>query len=558
MSLRNVLKLAGVYAKASRLVTRKNFRRYRDKRWETYAIYGLAVALGILAGGGAGYLYNILPDPATRTIIFNAVVSFFVTLPTLCILYSLVMMMMFQVRQTGIKVSVQPLYWFPVTWEEHTAASVLASSFSGTLWITVLLCFAVLAVAVPLGLAPLAVLTVIGLFLCLGFTGITMEMFRIFQVGVAGAIMKAAGKSAVWVRFVSMIVLITVVYVVYFAATQSMGVFFNAVAQGQLTAWFVPYVWPGLALYAFSRGIWLQVALFSAGSLAFGAALFLAAVKLNARYGLSDAAAISVSGTYRPGSKGIAGKLGLSAAESAVVKKDFRAFTRRSELMYVFIMPIVLLLATFMPLIMGNRTSSGGLGGSYYFMYMSLLPSSALALWLGMTVVGSEGERLWFLTQSPLGARGFIRAKSFLPIALGSALAIVFGTIGYIVFSPTWRMGVTGVLEAILLAFSVGLLALACGTAGADFRELPRPRMIRPGWNLIAMFACLAGALLVVMPVLIYGMVATLDVVSVGGSISGSLLYAAWLLSAAIALAVGHVAHRVALGNAGKLLGDMD
>jgi len=552
VSLKNVLRLAGVYSRASRLISRRNFRGYRDKIWETYAIYGLAVVIGLLAGAGAGYLYTIIPD---QVAIYNAIVSFFVTLPTLCILYSLVMMMMFQIRQTGVKVSVQPIYWFPVTWEEHTAASVLASSFSGTLWISILLCFAVLAVSVPLGLLPLAMLTCIGLFLCLAFTGTTMEMFRVLQVGVSGAIMKAAGRSAVWVRFVAMIVLFSAVYVVYFAATQSMGMFFNAVAQGQLTAWFVPYVWPGMALYAFSKGMWLPMALFSLGSLIFGSALFLAAVKLNARYGLSDVATISVSKAYRPG-RSISGRLGLSAPEAAVVRKDFRGFTRRSELMYVFIMPIVLLLATFMPMIMGNRGSSGGLGNSYYFLYMALMPSSALAMSLGMSVVGAEGERRWFLAQSPLQARSFVRAKAFLPIMLGVALAIVFSAIGFIVLSPTPRMGATAVVEGVLLALAVGMVSLTCGIMGADFTELPRPRMLRSEWRLIAMFLSVVAALLVILPVLAYGAVTSLDILPVG-SVNGGFLYVAWALSGITAIVIAIVFYGISIVYASKLLGDL-
>jgi len=554
VSLKNVLRLAGVYSRASRLISKRNFRRYRDKRWETYAIYGLAVIIGIAAGAGIGYIYTIIPGQAA---LHDAIVSFFVTLPTLCILYSLVMMMMYQIRQTGVKVSVQPLYWFPVTWEDHTAASVLASSFSGTLWITLLICFAVLAVSVPLGLVPLAALTCVGLFLCLAFTGTTMEMFRIFQVGISGAIMRAAGRSAVWIRFVAMIVLFTVVYVVYFAATQSMGVFFNAVAQGQLTAWFVPYVWPGLALYAFSRGMWLQMALFSAGSLIFGAALFLAAVKLNARYALSDVATISVSKAYSPG-KGLPGRLGLSGPESAVVKKDFRGFTRRSELMYVFIMPIVLLLATFMPLIMGNGGSSGGPGNSYYFLYMALLPSSALSMTLGMSIVGSEGERRWFLAQSPLLVKSFVKAKSFLPIMLGSGISVVFSIIGFVILSPTSRMGATGLVEGVLLAFAVGMAALTGGIAGADFRELPRPRMIRSEWSLITTLLCLVSGLLVILPVLVYGVVTSFGVIIPGISVNGAFLYVAWLLSGIIALAVVIVFYRISVMYAGRLLGDLE
>lgn len=555
MSLKNVMRLGRVYARSYRLISKKNFRKYSENRWGTVAIYALAIAIGVLSGAAVDYLY--ISAPGTQALLYDAIVSFFVTLPTLCILYSLIFMMMFQIQQTGVKASVQPLYWFPVTWEEHTAASVLASTYSAILWITTLLCSAVLSVSVAVGL-PLAILTSIGLFLCMAMTGTTMEAFRVLMVGVSGAVMKVAGKSAVWVRFVAIIVLLVVVYAVYFMATSSMGAFFNAISRGQLTAWFVPYVWPGLALYAFSRGMWLDMALLSAGSVAFAALLFAAVVRLNARYGLSDAPTISVSRAYKPGS-GLLGKLGLSVPESAIVKKDFKAFTRRTELMHVFIMPIVFLMATFMPLLMNGGSSLRGSGGMviFYYVYISLFPAAMLAMTLGIYVVGSEGERFWLLPASPLPAKSLVRAKYFICAVFGSAVAIGCSAIGYVMLAPAPRLAVTGLVEAVLLMLTLGIVSLSCGIAGADFRELPRPRMIRQDWSLITMVLDTAVGLLVVLPVLAYGIVATFGILP-AGSVSGAFLYVAWAASGAIALAAGYLFYRFSIRNAGKLMDALD
>jgi hypothetical protein len=529
---------------------------FRESRWETYAIYGAAMVIGALLGLGAGYLCLMAPDKDIQPMLIQAAVGFLVSLPTLCILYSMFLTMMFQIQRSGVKASIQPVYWFPVTWEEHTAASAISSTLTGTLWATIFICSGILAASIPIGLLPLAILTSSGLFLCMAMTCLTIEAFKAVQMGVSGAIMKAAGRSAVWVRFFAMILLFTVIYVVYFAVTQSsMTVLFKSVAEGQLTVWFIPYVWPGIALYAFSQGQWVMTVLLSLGSMIFAAILFAVAARLNARYGLSDAPTISVSSAYAPNT-GLLSRLGMPAAESAIVKKDFKAFTRRSELMYVFIMPIVLVVATFMPLIMGSRGSIGAMDGSgvFYYLYLALAPAPVMAMMLGISVVGSEGERLWLLNASPMSVKSFVRAKFLFPAMLCTAIAVVCCVAGYLVFGPTLRTAATGIIEALLLAYTIGMVALSCGIAGADFRELPRPRMIRTEWRLTSMFLSAISGLLVVLPILAYGGVAVFGAMLPLIGTNGAYLYVAWLLSGIIALAISYLFYRASVGYARKLL----
>ena len=84
------------------------------------------------------------------------------------------------------------------------------------------------------------------------------------------------------------------------------------------------YCWKDLPFYALS--------------LCFIAGLFFLAVALNKRFGLYEPPAITVSrgvGVYAP-KTGFLGRIGFSAVEAALVRKDFRAYTRRRELMTSF------------------------------------------------------------------------------------------------------------------------------------------------------------------------------------------------------------------------------
>jgi threonine/homoserine efflux transporter RhtA len=97
-------------------------------------------------------------------------------------------------------------------------------------------------------------------------------------------------------------------------------------------------------------------------------------------------------------------------------------------------------------------------------------------------------------------------------------------------------MAAIGLVEAILLVFSLGMVSLSFGIKGADFRELPRPRMIRPLWNFINFLACLFLGLAIVSPIIPYGLKILFDM-----ALPESYLYIALSLSGVIASVVTYI-----------------
>ena len=95
-----------------------------------------------------------------------------------------------------------------------------------------------------------------------------------------------------------------------------------------------------MTLASFVSGLLAQTTLFSLASFLFILALFYIAVRLNARFGLHEPPAMTVSrGVYAP-KVGFLRKPGFSSLEGAVTRKDSKAITRRQELIYIFIFPI--------------------------------------------------------------------------------------------------------------------------------------------------------------------------------------------------------------------------
>jgi hypothetical protein len=98
--------------------------------------------------------------------------------------------------------------------------------------------------------------------------------------------------------------------------------------------------------------------------------------------------------------------------------------------------------------------------------------------------------------------------------------------------------------------FAISAVALANGIKGADFTELPRPRMIRRKWSLANLALCALASGAIVAPLI----PVALTLVAPSGLLPNINPYLALAISAAIALTITLMAYRVAIGNARELL----
>jgi len=557
---KKILKLVNVDIKSSRLIRGTKFRRFRENRAVTYALYIGACVFGLLVGWFVGNIYNGISDSTLRQLILEGASNLFITLPTIALLYGLVFTQMSQFQRIGAKVSIQPLYWFPITWKEHTLASILANLIGAPLIITAFICSSILVASVFFGLVSLAVFTVLALLGSLFMASITTEILKVLQIRISGAITRFAGRTAIWVRLLGTIVFFIVFYLVYFSLISgaSIPALIESLAGGQKTLWFIPYLWLGICLSAFVSGLGLEAIIFSFATIAFIYALFLVAVRLNVRFGLYEAPSITISrGVYVP-KAGLLGRLGFSSMEAAILRKDFKAFTRRRELMYIFIMPIVFII---MPLLYSMRgivgTTMPSAFYSFLYAYLTLLPGTLMAISLGSIVTGSEGSNVWYVYSSPISAKGFVKAKYFFATFFSFAVTLVCFFVSALLMSPSLRVILIGLTEAILLVFSLAMVSLSFGIRGADFREFPRPRMIRPLWGLINAMVCIVLALVIVSPMIPYGLKILSEAqapIATFISLPESYLYVALPLSATIASVIAYVFHKIAVRNAEEFL----
>ncbi len=556
MNWGNVARLISVEVKSSRLVRSSKFRRYRESRVFHYLLYGGSFALGLAVGVSAGAFYEGLSGPELREMFDQGVHYLFPSLPTLVLLYSLVFTMMGQIQRIGVKSSIQAPYWLPITWEEHTLASTLAHLMGLPLASIIALGSALLSFCVFQGELLLASFTVFALLVSAFIASLTTEIFRVLQTRFIGAVYRSSGKAAVWVRFFGSLLFLILFYIVWFALTSGSNsiTLIKSVAGTQETIWFIPYVWLGVSIASFIAEKHIQTLVFSLASIIFTLALFYLAVKLNSKFGLYEPPAITVSRVYLP-KLGLLRKLGFTPLEAAVIRKDFKAFTRRRELMYIFVIPIVF---TLMPLmqylgVIGKPVPPNA--SPFLFIWITIGPGAITAITMGTMIIGEEGGSIQFIYSSPITATALVKCKYVFITIFSFTVTLVCGVIGFLMAHPALHLAISTLIESILLILALSSVSLEAGIRGADFTEVPRPKMVKPLTAFINMLLCLVLGLIILFPFILH--LISLVTVNLGLPITfipKTNLYFAVSISTAIALAITLISYKITLEKAREFL----
>jgi hypothetical protein len=464
----------------------------------------------------------------------------------------MIVTMMQQIQRSGVKFSSQAPYWLPITWGEHTLASILANLIGFPLISIVFITPAIILFSTFTGQVAAAAATVPAICAAAFMASAVTEVFRVLQVRFIGAVYKSTGRAAIWVRFIGSLLLFLAFYIIYFYVVSGTGGIYllQTIASAQSAIWFIPFVWLGMTLYSFLNGLILQGIAFVALSLGFIAALFYIATSLNRMYGLYEPPAITVSrGVYAP-KTGLLGRLGFSTTEAALIRKDLKAFTRRRELMFVFIIPIVVILA---PVMQGLGQMGRPVPTEASLILVAtvfLFPSAVMATMLGSFMIGEEGMTIWRIYSSPISQKSLVKSKYFFIVLFSLAVSAVTGTVGFIAFHPSLKATFVAALESALLVFALGSISLSNGIKGADFTEVPRPRMIRTRWSFLNLIVCFVVAIAILIPFVPYLLSSFLP-----GLVQPFMdPYVAAILSSIIAAVITLVFYRISVDNAEELL----
>jgi hypothetical protein len=511
MNWKNVLFLMRVERKSGRLLRGKKTTHFKENGFLAYWPYWVAVIIGVSAGLLANYIvasfYPTLSSSSSIVLpsIQEGAASVFVSFPTIVLVFCIVFTMLQQLQLAGVKVSSQMIYWLPVTWQEHTAASVLANLFGFPFGIVLGLASGILVFGVFNGVFVAALLTSIAMFAAAFMASSITEIIRIIQIRFTGAVYKSSGRGAVWVRFIGTLMFFVIFYIIYFSITNQTYGFFQTVITFQNSAWYIPFFWLGTTVFYLSSGVLLQGLIFLALSVLLLAGFYYLAVALNMKFGFYEPPAIKIqkSGVYAP-KTGLLGKFGFSTAEAALIRKDLWAFTRRRELIQVFIVPIVFMVVFIMQAL-GFANGSGGSStpvvvSTLFSVFIFILPAPIMAMSLGSMLIGEEGQSVWRIYASPLSPKTLVKSKMFFTTLFSIIILIISGVIGEVLFKPSLGFLIVSLLEGLFLAVALGAISLCMGFKGADFSATRRARMVRTEWAFISLIGCALAGLGILLP----------------------------------------------------------
>lgn len=503
MNWKNVYRLMQIERKSARILRGTKTTKFKENKNFANLAYVLPIGLGVVAGVFAWFLANLVFPTVGEIQSFAS--GIFVVLPTFVLVASAVLTLLYQLQRSGVKLQAETPYWLPITWQEHTLASILASLLGLPLGVVLILASAILAFSVFSGLIALAVATSVAIFIAAFLSSTFMEVLRVLQVRFTGAIYKSSGRGAIWLRFIGSLTFLLLFFILYFFAIYGGLNFLSSMSNVQTSVFFLPFVWIGLTLSNFflTGGSILLGIVYMCLSIAFIGAMYALAVLLNKRFGLYTPPAIKIqkSGLYTP-KTGVLGKLGFSTNETALIRKDFKAFTRRKELMSVFITPIIFLLIPFIQSFGASPDASLVDASLINTGMVFLFPASFMVMILGTIIIGQEGQAVWRIYASPFSAKNLVKSKYFFTVIFGLTMAVITGIIGTIVYHLSYTLAIIGFIEAVFLTVALGAVSVYIGFIAADFTEVPRPRMTRQIWVILCMIICALIALVILIPLM--------------------------------------------------------
>ena len=475
-----------------------------------------------------GFLVYALPlVPADLMNSFRPVaVHSLVVLPAILTSAVILAGIVFELGQAGGLASSEAVNWLPVSPIEY----VVASSISLELTYSPFL-FIGLGVTVPLALnfgessiVPFFILISVMAFV---WGAVIVEALRSVTNRISTTLYKKSGRLGVILRIVLVVVLLVAVqiafnpYILYIAL--------SGIAAGVSFAWFLPVIWPSAAImYLLTPNI-ARASIFALLSLFFTFLIFEAATRLRAKYWSPIPITITLSSStvYVPQGKSF---LWLDSIAFAVASKELRSLARRREMARFLAIPVVLVVASLLPVLTSGSNPRESLSG----VSLVLLAETSLILpmMLSSISIGQEGNSIANIYMLPISSDELVLGKLFLPWIFSGA-----GIVAIALFMQFLAPVAAGQFLATLVAalFNMiiqGYVGLGTGSRYPSFSVGPRARYLTFTGFIVAFALGGLVTVAILTPLFLYEGSALLT--GLGGGPTGSLT-----LTIILTLAIG-------------------
>jgi hypothetical protein len=396
-------------------------------------------------------------------------------LPSLMTLASVMYGLLFEFSQSSSVGSADIINWLPIKAIEFVFASVLSMIYFLAPLLAVVF-GATFGISLSVNMLDLGLLSIVFGVLGMFLGAFLIEIIRAITNRVSASFYKRSGRTTVAIRM-----LLFLVFMVAFILVSNANFLFTILQQfmgGIGNAWFIPMLWPSLAVMSYLTAEHLQVLVYTVSSIGLAAALLWASVKLREKYWVPAPFSIKLkpSKAYTP-KRGFLGSLGFTAAEAALIRKDLRGLTRRKEMIVWIAVPLALSLISLFSFQSSWETTTTTIDKLALF-WGPLMGVLMLAFYMALTGVGQEGSAFLNLLVIPLKEKEV--AKSKLAIALFPSFCALVAVTAFIQVMLQLRLEALIAIIVTLFAvlFECAFVGLAVGSRFPDFTEVPRARFI--------------------------------------------------------------------------------
>jgi hypothetical protein len=457
--------------------------------------------------------------------------------------------MMFELGQASSIASSEAVNWLPVSPREY----VMASSFSVELTYSPLF-FVSLGVTVPLALriGMLSIVAFFTLISALAFIwgAVIVEALRSVMNRISTTLYRSSGRLGVILRITLVVVLLVAVQIAF--NPYILSIILSGIVEGVNLAWFVPLIWPSVAVMSLITLDASRATIFVLLSLLFTLLIFEAAAKLRARYWspIPVTITVSTSTVYVPQGKSF---LWLNPVAFAIASKEFKSLARRREMARFLAIPVLFAVSSLLPILTAGADSENTLSGISFVLLAET--SLILPMMLSSISIGQEGSSIANIYMLPISADELVNGKLFHPwLISGVGILVVALLMQFLVPVATGQFLATLVAMAFNLIIQ-GYVGLGTGSRYPSFSPGPRARYITSTGFIIAIGVGALATATTLVPLILYQSTGFLT--SLGGGPIGSFL-STIILTVAVGTFLLTLARYYCIQGVKKLLSSME
>jgi hypothetical protein len=462
-------------------------------------------------------------------------------LPSLMMLAAIMYGLLFEFSQSSSAGSSDVINWLPIRAVEF----VLASVFSMIYFLAPILAVvfgATFGISLSVNMVDIGLLSLVFGILGMFVGAFLIEIVRAITNRVSASFYKRSGRTTVAVRM-----LVFLVVMVAFILVSNVNFLFAILQQfmgGIGNAWFIPILWPSLAMMSYLTAETLQLLFYAVSSMGLAIVLLWASVKLREKYWIPAPFSIKLkpSKSYTP-KRGFLGSLGFTAAEAALIKKDLRGLTRRKEMIVWIAIPVAISLISLFSFQTSWETATSTIEKLALF-WGPLMGVLMFAFYMTLTGIGQEGSAFLNLVITPLKEKDIIRSKLATALSPPFCAMIALTAFIQIIVQLRFEALITVIVTLFAALFECAFVGLALGSRFPDFTEVPRARFIDQKGVLLGMLLIAACIGVTFLPPFLYSL----------HVLEWFPLLAAPILSAIACVLICYVAYRATLGSLQELI----